>query len=249
MVIEKARELLSKIIVQNDLLDEDVVVSVKPLSPQEAIGNPERKDLPIVAGKERVIEANFRGSLAHAFTDSPENFHGKLKEVISLELDSNKKRAVFVATLNAILKYLGIIKSTIHCRDQEPDKCGREIAKELKKNSKIKTVGLIGFNPSILDALVQTFGKENVRVTDLNKENVGTEKYGVPVWDGIVMLQRLVSDVDIVLVTGTTFVNGTFDNIFSQICNFGKRYMVYGVTASGICELLNLPRICPYGRE
>ena len=33
---------------ENDLLDETVVIRAKPLTPEEAIGNPESEDFPIL---------------------------------------------------------------------------------------------------------------------------------------------------------------------------------------------------------
>ena len=35
---------------ENDLLDETVVIRAKPLTPEEAIGNPESEDFPILKG-------------------------------------------------------------------------------------------------------------------------------------------------------------------------------------------------------
>jgi uncharacterized protein (DUF4213/DUF364 family) len=49
-------------------------------------------------------------------------------------------------------------------------------------------------------------------------------------------------------MTGTTFVNGTFDAILDYVRHFNKEYLVYGVTSAGICELMALSRICSHGR-
>jgi len=50
-------------------------------------------------------------------------------------------------------------------------------------------------------------------------------------------------------VTGTTLVNGTFDSIWDWIQRHGKDYLIYGVTAAGVCELMGWKRICPYRRS
>jgi hypothetical protein len=50
-------------------------------------------------------------------------------------------------------------------------------------------------------------------------------------------------------VTGTTLVNGTFGNIWDWIQRHGKDYLIYGVTAAGVCELMGWNRICPYSRS
>ena len=53
---------------------------------------------------------------------------------------------------------------------------------------------------------------------------------------------------DLILMTGTTLVNNTFDGIYGLINKYNKEYLIYGVTASGINELLDFQGICPYGR-
>jgi len=110
-------------------------------------------------------------------------------------------------------------------------------------------VGLIGLNPAIAEALIDTFGVENAKITDLDKQNIGSTKYGVKIWNGGEMARDLIRQSEVVLITGTTLVNGTFDSIIDCIRNYGKDYLIYGVTAAGICELMGLERICPYGRN
>jgi uncharacterized protein (DUF4213/DUF364 family) len=247
-VLLQSRERFEAIAKARELNDADVSVLVKTLTPEEAIGRPGRRDFPIVVGKERVIEAEFDGAKAHAFTDSPKEFIGKLQEVIAMPLATNGERAIFIATMNAVLKHLNIIQTTLHCKDEEPEKCAKEIASHIKQALRSKRVGLVGLNPAILEALSNTFGAENVKITDLNRQNIGTMKYGVEVWDGGIMTEELVNNSDLVLMTGTTFVNGTFDAILDYVRHFNKEYLVYGVTSAGICELMVLNRICPYGR-
>jgi uncharacterized protein (DUF4213/DUF364 family) len=110
-------------------------------------------------------------------------------------------------------------------------------------------VGFIGLNPAIAEALVGTFGVENVRITDLNRQHIHSFKYGVKVWDGNELTEELIKYSDVVLVTGTTFVNDTFDRIMHCIQNDGKEYVIYGVTGAGICTLMGLNRLCPYSRS
>jgi uncharacterized protein (DUF4213/DUF364 family) len=226
-----------------------VTVLVKTLTPEEAIGEPGRRDFPIILGKERVVEAKVLEAKAHAFTDSPGEFVGSLKDVLKLPLTSNRERSIYVATLNATLKYLNLVENTIHCKDEDPERCGKEIASQLLKRwGKVK-VGFIGLNPAIAENLIETFGIENVRITDLNKQNVNSFKYGVKVWDGNEMTEELIKQSDVILITGTTFVNGTFDHIIHCVRNYKKDFLIYGVTGAGICKLSGLNRICPYSRN
>ena len=240
---------MAEIVTKNKVNDAQVSVLVKTLTPEEAIGMPGRRDFPIILGKERVVEAEVLGAKAHAFTDSPGEFVGDLKEVLNLPLTSNRERSIYVATLNATLKYLNLIDNTIHCKDEDPERCGKEIAFQLLKRWRKVRVGFIGLNPAIAENLTETFGMENVRITDLNKQNIHSLKYRVKVWDGNEMTEELIKQSDVVLITGTTFVNGTLDPIIHCIRNYEKDYLIYGVTGAGICKLLGLNRICPYSRN
>jgi uncharacterized protein (DUF4213/DUF364 family) len=249
VILERSRVQLSEIATKNGLLNVPVSVLVKTLTPEEAIGVPGRRDFPIILGKERVVEAELLSSRAHAFTDSPGEFVGNLKEVLNLPLTSSRDRSIYVATLNATLKYLCLIENTIHCKDEDPEKCGKEIASQLLKRCGKVKVGFIGLNPAIAENLVETFGVENVRITDLNKQNVNSLKYGVKVWDGNKMTEELIEGSDVILITGTTFVNGTFDRIMHCVQKYTKDYLIYGVTGAGICKLMGFNRICPYSRK
>ena len=247
--LEMVRAQFDKIVQENHLKDSNISVLVKALSPEEAIGVPGRRDFPIVAGKERVVEADFQGAKAHAFTDTPREFIGNIDDVISMSLSNNGERAIFIATMNAVLKKLSIIETTLHCKDEEPERCAVEIATYIRNIVGSKKVGLIGLNPAILEAFSTTFGTENVHVTDLNRFNVGSVKFGLTVWDGNTMTEKLVQESDMVLVTGTTLVNGTFERIWGAIQKYNKDYLIYGVTSAGVCSLAGLNRICPYGRK
>jgi uncharacterized protein (DUF4213/DUF364 family) len=248
-ILKKARDAFEDIAREHGLLDREVSVLVKTLSPEEAIGTPGRRDFPILIGQERVIEAEFLGAKAHAFTDSPCEFVGTLQGIIDLPLVTNGQRALCIATVNAVLRHLNIIESTLHCKDEEPEKCAAEISSSLlQKFGRIK-IGLIGLNPAITARLSQDFGPENLRITDLNKLNIGSTKFGVEIWDGNLMTKELVAASDLVVLTGTTLVNDTFDTIWDLIGRYKRDYLIFGVTASGVCELTGLNRICPYGRK
>ena len=245
-VLENSKIKLAEIVTKNKLLDAHVSVLVKTLTPEEAIGEPGRRDFPIILGKERVLEADLLGARAHAFTDSPGEFMGNLRAVFNLPLTSNRERSIYVATLNAVLKYLNLIEKTIHCRDEDPERCGKEIASQLLEQYGKTKVGLIGLNPALAENLIETFGVENVRITDLNKQNINSFKYGVKIWNGNEMTEELIKQSNVILITGTTLVNGTFDRIMLCIQNFRKDYLIYGVTGAGICKLMGLNSICPY---
>ena len=174
---------------------------------------------------------------------------GSLEEVLNLELITHQSRAIFVATLNAALRHLEMVGATVHCKDDDPESCAKEIASVLFQRYGKVRVGLIGLNPAIAEQLVDSFGPSHVRITDLNSEDIGRKRFGVEIWDGDDRTEDLVALSDVVLVTGTTIVNGTFDRIWKRIRGRRKDYLLYGVTAAGVSELLGLERICPCGRD
>jgi hypothetical protein len=248
-ILEQTRAQARKIAEREHLLHVDVTVLAKPLTPEEAIGNPGRRDFPIIIGKERVIEATLLGCKGHAYTDSPREFLGTLKSVLELELTTNQNRAIYVATLNALLSNLKMAEKTVHCKDNEPEECALEIAHSLFKKYGRVDVGLIGLNPAIAERLVDTFGPNHIRITDLSRDNIGKHRFGVEIWDGNERTEDLIDASELIIFTGTTLVNDTFTRIWNLIQSRGKRYLVYGVTAAGVSELLSIERICPRGRD
>ena len=249
VVLEESKLELGKIITQRKLQDTDVSILVRPLTPEEAIGKPGRRDFPIIEGKERVIEAQVLGAKGHSFTDSPADFTGTLAQILALALETNTNRALFIAAMNATLRYLNLCEKTVHCKDEEPARCAKEIAAHILKEWGKVRVGLVGLNPAIAEALVETFGQANVKITDLNLQNVNSSRYGPEIWDGRKMTDDLIEQSDVLLITGTTFVNCTFDSIMEGVRKYKKDYLIYGVTGAGICTLMGLNRICPFGRN
>jgi len=246
-VLETAREKLGSIVTDRGLLEAEVAVSVSVLTSEEAIGRPTRRDFPILKGVERVIEASISGARGHAYTDSPRDFRGTVQDVLALPLSSSENRAVFIATLNAVLRSLGMLESSVHCKDDDPEKCAKEIAAHVFDRWGKVRVGLIGLNPAIAEALVAALGEDNVGINDLNPENIGSVKFGVKIGDGRTRTRELIHWADGIVMTGTTLVNGTFDDIREAVQRAGDRYLIYGITAAGVCELMGWNGMCPYG--
>ncbi len=248
-ILKRARMVFAEIVENEHLAESEVSVRVIPLTAEEAIGRPWRQDFPIIIGKERVIEARFHGTKGQAYTDSPQEFEGTLEDVLNLALVTNQSRAVLIASLNAVLNHLGMVEATVHCKDEDPERCALEIAETVSRRFGTVSVGLIGLNPAVAERLVDRFGADRVRITDLDPDNVGRERFGVTIWDGNDRTEDLVDASDVVVFTGTTLVNASFDGIWELIRTRMKHYLVYGMTAAGICRLMNIDRICPCGRN
>lgn len=246
--LQQAKEKFTSIIDENNLRNESVKVAIGTLTAEQAIGKPSRDDYALLSGKEVMIEAQFRGSYGQAFTNQPEQFDGLLNEVLNLNLDTINNRAIFIATLNAVCSHLGLIGKVRHCRNEEPEACGKELANNLyTRFGKIK-IAMIGFQPAILENLVKIFGAENIRCSDLDRKNVGTNKFGTLIRDGNKENMALIEWCDLLLPTGSTLVNNTFDDLYRKTVSGNKQFMMFGVTGAGIAALLGLNIVCPRGR-
>lgn len=240
-IYEELKRKLNEILEKNGLSSEEIVINSKTLSKEEAIGITERKDFPILTGKEVMLEAEFRGAIGQAFTSSPAIYKGKLSEIVDLNIENDEHAmGLFIASLNAIMRYLGLAEGTIHCKNQEPELCGAKFVDYVRSKYGDPKIALVGYQPAILENLAKEFA---VRVLDLNPENIGTEKYGVRVEDGISAYQEVVLDwSDIVLCTGSTLANGSIVNFM----DIGKPVIFFGTTIAGAAELLGLERACFY---
>ncbi len=230
------KERFFNLIKDKDLISSKVeVVSARTLTPQEVIGKPERDDFPLLKGKEVMLQANFKRSLGQAFTDMPGNYSDTLKEIFDMSLDNNFKRAVFIATLNAVLRYLNYISKTVHCKDKEPAKCAAHLVDYIKGRFGNPRIAFMGMQPAMVEALVAQF---KMRVVDLDPDNVGQKKYGVPIEDAA-HTKEILSWADLILATGTTVVNDTLTPLLIR-----KPIIFYGVTIAGVAYLKRYEQYC-----
>jgi hypothetical protein len=103
-------------------------------------------------------------------------------------------------------------------------------------------VGLVGLQPALLEALVQTLGPERVMVSDLAE--AGAVRCNVKVLDGM-QAGQMFESCPLILMTGSTFANGTIDDLMDACRSHNCRTVFYGSTASGVAYLLGLERWCP----
>jgi hypothetical protein len=122
-VLQQAQQQLITLCTQRNI-DLTQAVTVRTLTPDEAIGAEASPEFVIKKGKERVIEANYDGVAGQGFTDHPSNWLGSLDELLKLSLNDTGRRAIFTAGLNAVLRRLDMAEGTIHCRNDEPSRCG-----------------------------------------------------------------------------------------------------------------------------
>ena len=235
---EIIRKEFTRLIKEHGLEGEEVTIQAVTLSPEQAIGNPEDKDYPIVKGEERLMQAEFRGARGQAFTDRYGNFSGQLADIAAMDLKNNFRRAVFISSLNAVMRHLGLIAKTVHCKDNQPRECGYEMVKYVEKNYGQPRVAMVGFQPRMVEALAKKF---ELRVTDMDQDNIGQEKFGLRI-GGPNQTEENLNWCDIAVVTGTTIVNDTIDHF-----RITKPVVFYGITISGAAKLAGLNSFCPLG--
>jgi len=234
-LVDMARDIYKS----NDLLGQRVRIKARPLSTEEAIGNPEDDDFPLQKGKERLIQAEFRGAPGQAFTDQYGDFEGTLAEVLKMPSKNNYRRALFVASLNAVLRYLGKTEGTVHCKDEDPTLCAARLRDHLKSHYDGAKVAQIGFQPRMIEALSPVF---DLRVTDLDADNIGTRRFNTLI-EGPEATEELIEWADLLLVTGTTLVNDTIDQFLGK-----KPVIFYGTTIAGAACLMGWERFCACSR-
>jgi hypothetical protein len=241
-LLEEARTKLIQIAASHkwDEKERVLIVSARDLTPEEAIGKPDRDDYPLLRGKEVMMEARFRNGIGQAFTDQPGRFEGTLGDVLHMALDTNFRRAVFVATLNAVMRSLNQVEATVHCKDKEPAMCAQRLPEYILKHYGRPKIAFVGLQPALIQTLHDA-GFE-LRVTDLNPDNIGQVRCGVCIDDAALNAEHA-RWADIVLSTGSVLVNDTYHELQQ-----GNPIIYYGVTAAGLAKMFDLPRICFCGR-
>jgi hypothetical protein len=220
---------------EEGLLTERIQIRARALSTKEAIGNPEHQDFPIQKGKEKLMQASFMDAGGQAFTDMYGDYEGTLEEVLNLPMENNHQLAVFVASLNAVLRHLGRVEGTLHCRDEEPVECGKALVPYLKDRYSGAKITQVGFQPRMVENLAAA---HPLRVLDMDPDNIGTQKFGVTI-ESAQNTDDAVGWADLLLVTGTTLANGSIMPLLNK-----KPIIFYGTTIAGAAHLMGWERYC-----
>lgn len=241
--IEAFRQKFAAIAEQNDLLSQQVLVRVKPLTVDQAIGKPERDDFPLQKGKERIIEADFLGGPGQAFTESFREFKSDVAGLLALDLSDPFNASAFIAAANAVLRYLGLTDRTVHCRDKEPTQCAPRLVEYLHQyHSQAKKVALVGLQPAMAVALAEDY---QLAILDLDPDNLGRQFAGVTVRDGATDLAEVAEWADLLVSTGSTLSNLSLDAVRRAAGD--KPLVFFGITIAGAASLLGLERFCALG--
>lgn len=226
------------ILEQENIKKDEINVTMKTLTANEAIGETKRKDFPIITGKEVMLQAEYKGAYGQAFTDAPCVFSGNLEDICNLNLEQDKyARGLFIATLNAVMSSLNKTNRSVHCKNEGPEHCAKEVVRTLKQTYGNPKIGLIGYQPAMLESLAKKF---KVRVLDLNQDNIGQIRYDVLVEDGRTKQKEVIEWADLILCTGSTLCNGTIVTYL----DLEKEVLFFGTTLAGAAPILQAKRLC-----
>ena len=228
-MIEELKENFINIVEKNSLQHENIEVKTHLSSPH---------------GEETLIEADFKGNKGQAFSTGAINFQGKIEDILNIDLNTSENRALFIACTNAVLKHLNLIEGTVHCNGKEAKRCAQRIAYGFSRRyGMFLTVGMVGLQPIIAEALIKKIGKENIRICD--GKNKDKNFYGVLIEDERNM-KDIVAGSFLTLANGNAIADGKIDEIIKTFKEDNKSRIVifYGVTIASAQKLLGLKRIC-----
>ena len=236
----RLRQELEHIVRSRHLQASPIRLKSRGLSPEEAIGNTTRKDYPILAGREIMLQAEFGTALGQAFTDAPSDFNGTLEELLALDPEHDvHSRGLLVAALNAVMRYTGDIEHTVHCRNDELERCAEAHAAHIREHFGTPRITLVGYQPALTARLSQEFP---LRVLDMNPQFVGSVRSGITVEHGQESYRDAVLDwPELILCTGSTLCNGTFVNYL----NTGRPVIFFGISGAAAARIFALSRFCP----
>ncbi len=232
------KEKFEAVVRENALDIDELSVTTKGLTPEEAIGITLRKDFPILEGKEVMLQANYKGSAGQAFTSTPVEFAGTLRDVLSGDIENDDLAlALYIATMNAVLRHLGMVQDTVHCRNEGPEICADKYVEYLKDTygSDAKIL-LVGYQAAFAAHLSGHF---NFRCIDLNPENIGKDINGTIVEDGH-DFESFRDWADVIMCTGSTIANGSVVDYIG----LDKDVIFYGTSIAAAAELIGLKRLC-----
>ena len=199
----------------------------------------------IARGKEVIMECCFGHGKAHVFTAKPYSGILNFSEILNLSLDNIVNRGIFFCSLNALMRHLGLIDRTLHCRGMEPEFCGEKLAKWILKEYGNVPILLIGYQPAFAKWLTKALSK--IYITDMNPENIGKIVNGVKVLNDKYN-SLLMRKVKVALITGSALINSTLWCLLEEARHNKVEPVIYGVSAAGISRIFRLKRFCVFGK-
>lgn len=240
-LFETLRDKFKLLLKEHDCDTEMISIKSRGMTPEEAIGKTERLDYPILSGKEIMVTADYKGCAGQAFTSAPTDYTGNIDNIVNADIAGDEHaRALFIACMNAVMRYLGLADRTVHCRNEGPEKCAEDFINWLEDEFDNPHILQVGYQPALLNRLSAHY---DMRILDLDTVNIGKTVNGVTVEDGGAEHDEALKWADLILCTGSTLANGSIVE-YLEYSNSGKDVRFYGTTLAGAAQLLGLKRVC-----
>ena len=194
-------------------------------------------------GAEAKLIAEFEGAAGECSTSYPTAFSGTLAEVAAMDIENNAtERSIYIAVLNAVMNKYELADDCLTCREADKARCADDILHRYRRANGSVNFLLAGYQPHMVKALAEHFP---LRVLDLDPANIGQEACGVTIEDGAAAYASAAAWAQVVLCTGSALTNGTIHDYIK----LPKDVSFYGTTIAGVSRILNIRRLCPYGRN
>ena len=220
------------------LLHEAVTVTASQ-EPEHTL-RPEEDPPSTAARPEYCVTAEICGVKGEAYTETPSDFEGTLKQALEIPPTEKGISAVTVAAINAAMSFLHLSPGVFPEDPQQhvlyADGLCRYITEQYGKN-RIVLIGYDGY-------LVKRFMEEGLEFWTLDRDpdHVAQDRFDHVIVNSA-KRNRESSFVwgNVLIVTGSTLCNGTI----VQYLNSGKELLFYGITCAGAATLLKLPWFSP----
>ena len=200
-------------------------------------------DYPVLNGAEVKMIAEFEGVTGECSTSYPSSFTGTLAQVVEMDMENDPiQRSVYFAALNGVMNKYEMADECQSCVDSDKENCGERIAQQYVRNNGKVNCLLVGYQPYMMKALAEYFP---LRVLDLDPDNIGKTHYGVTIEDGTTAYAEATRWAEVILCTGSTLTNGTIHDYIK----LPKDVTFYGTTIAGVARILEIRRVCPFGRN
>ena len=183
------------------------------------------------------VTASFKGYEGEAYTETPEDFDGTLREAISLPASDKGIDARTLSAINAVMNSLGlcagVFPATFDERRLYTEALFGHVCGDLGIRSNLILVGYDGY-------IVKKFVSEDIDfwTMDRDPDNISQDRFKhVVVNSGRYNREACFAWGKYFIVTGSTLTNGTI----VQYLDKGKDILFYGITIAGAATLLGLP--------
>ena len=188
---------------------------------------------------EHKVQAVFRGTKGQAFTETPREFTGTLREIVERPFDGKCIDSVLIASINAVMGHFGLCRGLCHCGRDMHEACGIRYKGYVANIHKTVNVVIVGYQAFLMRSIGSLDG--HLWTMDRNYDNITKYRNGSVITNsGRENRDSAKKWADLIIITGSSLCNGTI----VQWLDAGDKLLFYGVTIAGVAKLLDLKRLC-----